>query len=99
MAYAKNAGKPAKVAAALACIAVVQRLARVDGSLATIECVHCLQRSAHVDCVGCACGDWHCDACVPIALAQHRATCARADERRPTSAYGAALGSSVIVCV
>lgn len=85
--YSKSGNKPAKVAAALACIAVVQRLTLKDGSLEAVECVHCAQRSAHVDCTGCPCGDWHCNVCVPITLEQHKATCARANEPTPTSEY------------
>ena len=84
--YNKGAGRPAKVAACLACVNVLQqRLVRADGSLAAVTCVRCSSSSAHADCVGCACGDWHCNVCVPLVLAQHRATCQRANEAMPTS--------------
>ena len=84
--YSKAADKATKVVACLACVNVLQqRLVRADGALAAVTCVHCSSSSAHADCVGCACGDWHCNVCVPMVLAQHRATCRRANEAMPTS--------------
>jgi hypothetical protein len=82
-----SCSKPqARVQAVLDCTSAVQRLTRVDGALAAVTCVHCSKSSAHANCVGCPCGDWHCELCVHTALAPHQATCLRAHEPPKTSA-------------
>ena len=78
--YPKSAAKPAKVAAIVACLNVVQRRQRADGTSAPVTCTNCSHSSTHDGCVACACGEWLCHECAPNVGEQHRRTCARGGE-------------------
>jgi hypothetical protein len=78
--YPKSGAKAAKVSAIVACLNVVQRRRRADGTLASVSCTNCSLSSTDDDCVACACGEWMCQQCVPKVGEQHKRTCARSGQ-------------------